>query len=87
MKSSKLTGQALREWREKKGLTRIELSEKIGLSEGTLHNYEHENRCDTERKVFIPLIVAWAIAAVHEGLKPFLGLKKEGGSDVDSSNT
>ena len=73
---SKLTGQALREWREKKSMTRNELSAKIGLSEGALHNYEHENRCDTRRPVFIPLVVSWAIAAIHAGLKPFVGLKK-----------
>lgn len=71
MTPSKLTGVMIRAWRERIGLTRNELSEKLGISEGSLLNYEHGKRVDKPEAVKIPLLMDWALAAIHAKLKPF----------------
>lgn len=71
MKPSKLTGSMIRSLREKLGWTRPELAEKMGISEGSLRNYEQERRPYKKEPVQIPLLLDWALSALSSGLKPF----------------
>ena len=71
MTPSKLNGRAIREWRERLGWSRADTAEKLGISEGSLLNYEHEKRVDRSQPVKIPKLLDWALSAIASGLKPF----------------
>lgn len=71
MTPSKLTGKLIKEWRERLGWSQAETAEKLGISEGSWRNYEHEKRKDKEEPVQIPKLLDWALAALHGNLKPF----------------
>lgn len=76
MSPSKLTGQMIRSLRERLGLSQVETAEKLGISEGSLSNYERERRPDKEEPVPIPRLLDWALAALATGLKPFSEMVK-----------
>ena len=61
----------VRVWRERKGLSQAEMAETLGISEGSLLNYERESRPDKKEPVRIPKLFDWALAALAAGLKPF----------------
>lgn len=71
MTPSTLTGKVIREWREKLGWSQAETAEKLGISEGSWRNYEHEKRKDKDEPVQIPKLVDWALSALYAGLRPF----------------
>ena len=76
MTPSKLTGIMIRAWREKKGWSQAETAETLGISEGSLLNYERESRPDRKEPVLIPRLLDWALAALAAGLRPFSERKK-----------
>lgn len=61
-------------WRISHGFTRKSLAAKIGLGKSTIDKYEQGYRVDIHnkipREVIIPLVVRYALAAVHAGLEP-----------------
>ena len=65
----------IREWREKLGWSQSETAEKLGVSIESFGNYEREKRPDRPF-AGVPLLVDWAIAAIHAGLKPFSSGRK-----------
>lgn len=77
MTPSNLTGKLIREWREKIGWSRADTAEKLGISEGSLLNYEHEKRVDRSQPVKIPKLLDWALSAVSSGLRPFSEMKRK----------
>ena len=71
MQASKLTGQMIATLRERLGLTQVELSEKLGIAENTVKNYEKGTRVDKEAPVVIPMLFDFALAAIDAGLPPY----------------
>ena len=71
MTPSKLTGELLRQWRDRIGWSQGEVAEKLGISEGSYRNYENEKKHGKAEPVVIPLMLDWALAALHARLKPF----------------
>ncbi len=70
MIASKLTGKMIRTLRERLSWSQKELSEHLGISEGSVRNYEKESRVDKDEPVIIPLLLDWALAAIDAGLRP-----------------
>ena len=75
---SALTGEMLRAFRERHGLSQAALAEELGVAENTIRNYETQRRSDRP-SVAIPRVVDWALSALDGNLRPFsaLPLKKE----------
>ena len=71
MTPSTLTGDMIRKLRERLGLSQVEAAGKLGISEGSLSNYEREQRPDKKDKVQVPRLLDWALSALHAGLKPY----------------
>ncbi|MDE2020173.1 MAG: helix-turn-helix transcriptional regulator [Patescibacteria group bacterium] len=69
MIASRLDPEKFRAWRKKLGWKREETASKLGISLSTVRNYEKGCRTDRD-DVIIPLLVAWACAAIDAGLKP-----------------
>ena len=65
MTPSKLTGAMIKGLREKLGISQVEASEILGISEGSILNYERERRPDKEDPVKIPKLLDWALSALH----------------------
>ncbi len=61
----------IKDLREYLGLSQEAAAEKLGISEGSLRNYEKETRPDKKDPVLIPMLLDWALSAIHAGLKPF----------------
>lgn len=75
-----LTGKILRDWRVNRSLSQADLAEKLGISEGSIRNYESESRPDKKEPVQIPRLLDWALAALHARLRPLsetLGKKEK----------
>lgn len=73
---SNLTGTMLRAWRNHKCWSQTEMAEELGISEGSLVNYESGKRSDKDEPVKIPKLLDWALAALAAGLRPFSERKK-----------
>lgn len=72
MSKTELTGQMIKDLRERLGCTQAELAEKLGAAEGTIRNYEKGSRVDKkDGPVVIPKLLDWALSAIYSGLKPF----------------
>jgi transcriptional regulator with XRE-family HTH domain len=78
MKESSLTGKMISYLRDRLGLTQVELADKLGVSEGSVRNYEKEARVDRKERVIIPMIFDWALAAIAAKLRPYSETIKKG---------
>lgn len=65
MKNYQLSGAALRDWRERRGMTQTDLAMIFGISGRTLATYESAEA--------VPNLVKWAL----QGLEPMLPLASE----------
>ncbi|MCM2293049.1 helix-turn-helix transcriptional regulator [Allorhizobium sp. BGMRC 0089] len=52
-------------------LTQTQAAERLGISRGTVENYERGSRREDDRPVIIPLSIALACSALVMGLKPY----------------
>lgn len=71
MIASSMTGGQLRAWRKQMGWTQPFAAQKIGVCTSSLRSYEKEKRSDKDKPVLIPLPIAWACAAIADGLAPW----------------
>lgn len=71
MTPSNLTGEMLRMWRNRIGLSQNEAAERLGIAEVSLRNYEKQRRPDRKDPVQIPMLLDWALSALDAGLKPY----------------
>lgn len=58
-------------WRDAMGFTMAEAAEALGISRGSIENYERGTRREDDRPVAIPKNVALACAALFHRLKPW----------------
>jgi len=65
-----MTPEQFKSWRDEMGFTQAEAAEALGVSKGTVRNYEIGARREDGRAVVIPKTVALACAAVSAGLRP-----------------
>lgn len=74
MKPSSLTSEEFIAWRRGLGLSQTTASRLLGISIGSVYNYESGQRTDG-RKVIIPSLVALGMNAISNNLKPYEGEK------------
>lgn len=72
-----MSGAALKEFRERRKWSREDLGELIGLSVGSIRNYENEGR-DDGRPAPIPKLVRLALAALAGGILEYDGVAAVG---------
>lgn len=72
---SGINSEQFRTWRKRLGLTQRTSAEKLGISVSSVQGYERGKRRDREKPIIIPLITAWAMTAIADGLSPW-GSKK-----------
>ena len=70
---SNLTGARFKAWRTKLGWSQTHAAKILGTGVASVRNYEKERRSDTNYKVKIPLLIAWACSAINAGLNPLSG--------------
>lgn len=58
-----MSGTALIRWRQRLGLTQAQAAHKLGRSRKSIQEYE-------AHRSPVPLVVAWAAAAIEAGLEP-----------------
>lgn len=66
-----MTPDDFKAWRKSMGMTQTEAGDALGVSKGTIINYEAGKRRDDGRTVEIPKTVALACTAVAKGLGPW----------------
>lgn len=66
-----MTPDQFKSWRSEMGLTQDEAAEALGVSKGTVRNYENGARREDGRVVMIPKTVALACAALVAGTPPY----------------
>jgi transcriptional regulator with XRE-family HTH domain len=64
-----MTPDEFKSWREQMGLSQIAAAEALGLSKGSVENYERGTRREDSRPVEIPRTVALACSALFHRLK------------------
>jgi len=65
-----MTPEQFKAWRDQEGFTQDEAADVLGISKGSVRNYELGSRREDGRAVTIPKTVALACAAVSAGLQP-----------------
>lgn len=66
-----MTSEDFKSWRKELGLSQREAADMIGVSKGSVENYERGHRLEDNRSVVIPKTVALACAAVFHRLQPW----------------
>jgi len=66
-----MTPDDFKAWRKAMGWNQTEAAEALGLSLGTIGNYERGSRREDGRPAPVPRTVALACAAVAAGLRPW----------------
>jgi transcriptional regulator with XRE-family HTH domain len=75
-----MTSEQFKDWRERMGLSQQEAAEALGISKGSVINYESGIRREDDRPVTIPRTVELACAAVTFGLTPDFSTRSERGT-------
>lgn len=68
-----MTPEDFKLWRRMMALSQTEAAEALGLSKGSIENYERGTRREDDRPVEIPKTVALACAALYHRLRPWNG--------------
>lgn len=71
-----MTPEQIKAWREHLKMTQAEAAKALGISPGSLVNYERGTRLEDGRLVIIPKTVELACAAVALGIKSYSGPEK-----------
>lgn len=82
MKASNLVPEDFISWRRGLGLSQTSAARMLGVSIGSIYNYESGQRTDG-RKVIIPALVALGMNAISNNLKPYEGER----NDYNPSNS
>jgi len=59
-----VTNEEFKKWRKELGYSQADAAEALGLSKGSIENYERGYRLDNQSTVYIPRVVELACKAV-----------------------
>ena len=71
MTPSGMSGEQFRAWRKKMQWTQPFAAQKLGICVASVQSYERGRRSDKENPIAIPLLTAWAMSAISDGLSPW----------------
>ncbi len=74
-----MTSDDFKVWRERLGLSQQQAAEALGISKGTVVNYESGSRRDDDRPVTVPKSIELACAALTFGIAPDFTVRTERG--------
>lgn len=68
-----MTAEDFKAWRKAMNLSQVEAAQALGLSRGSVENYERGSRLGDGRPVLIPRSISLACAALYHRLEPWGG--------------
>jgi transcriptional regulator with XRE-family HTH domain len=74
-----MTSEQFKQWRERMGISQQEAADALGISKGSVVNYENGARREDDRPVTIPRTVELACAALTFGIIPDFTARAERG--------
>jgi transcriptional regulator with XRE-family HTH domain len=74
-----MTNEQFRQWRERMRMSQQEAADALGISKGSVVNYENGARREDDRPVTIPRTVELACAALTFGINPTFSARPECG--------
>jgi transcriptional regulator with XRE-family HTH domain len=74
-----MTSEQFKQWRERMRMSQQEAADALGISKGSVVNYENGSRREDERPVTIPRAVEFACAALTFGIDPDFTARGERG--------
>lgn len=74
-----MTNEEFKQWRERSQLSQQEAADALGISKGSVVNYENGSRREDDRPVAIPKTIELACAALTFGINPDFSVRPERG--------